>query len=84
MSHYKRTQILQHVQKHGQITKAEAVTLIGSDYYTNADFHVGAVLSRTVDAGLLERIKPGLFKAGRGNVKSKPAVIDAGQKELFV
>ena len=46
----------------GNITKAQAVAALGGNYYSGADNHVGAILSRMVNAGLLERITPGVFR----------------------
>ena len=46
----------------GQITKADAVTLIGGTYYCNGDKHTGDVLSRMVKRKILIRIKPGVFR----------------------
>jgi hypothetical protein len=49
------------IRKSGSITKKEAVALIGHHYYCNAPFHVGNVLSRMVNAGMIRHIKNGLF-----------------------
>jgi predicted transcriptional regulator of viral defense system len=46
----------------GTITLEDATRLVGSDLYCNARKHVGAVLSRMVDRGLIERVKPGVFR----------------------
>ncbi len=69
----------------GTITKAEAVALIGDRYYRHADKYVGDILSRMVDAGMLTRVKPGVFTIGNGKakVKAKPEGGDDGQSSLF-
>lgn len=56
--------LFDYAKSNRQITKQKAVELIGKIYYCNADKHVGDVLSRMVKAGLLKRIKPGLFELG--------------------
>jgi len=76
-------QIIAIVQsKGGEITKAQVVKEIGRDYYYNGEKHVGDRLSRMVNAGLLIRVKPGVFKLGKGT-KSKPATIADEQPTLF-
>lgn len=56
----KQRKIYQFAKANGGITKAQAMGLI-DDHYCNGDKHVGAVLSRMVKAGILERVKPGVF-----------------------
>lgn len=76
----KQIQVFDYVRSNGQITKQQAVELIGKSYYCNADKHVGDVLSRMVKAGLLKRIKPGLFELGdRTNKTAAPE----NQLDLF-
>ena len=65
----------------GEVTKAKVVESIGGNYYCNGDKHVGDRLPRMVKAGMLIRVKPGVFKLGTGK-KSKPATSDAGQLNL--
>lgn len=66
----------------GEATKTQVVKEIGINYYCNGDKHVGQRLSRMVNAGLLIRVKPGVFKIGKGS-KSKPTTIADGQTTLF-
>lgn len=56
--------IIDHIRKHGQITKQEAIPLIDT-YYCNAAFHVGNVLSNMVKRGYIRRIKRGVFELGQ-------------------
>jgi len=49
-------------EKGGEFTKADAVALLGNNYYCSADKHVGDILSRMVNGGILERVKNGVFK----------------------
>lgn len=72
----KQSQILRYCKANGGITKKQAVVLI-DDYYHNADFLVGQILSRMVNAGLLTRVKPGVFIAG-----GQPKKSDANQIKL--
>lgn len=64
-----------------KITKRDAMGLINTHYH-NGEKHVGEVLSRMVNAGLLIRIKPGLFELGKGT-KCLPATVVQNQVNLF-
>ena len=66
----------------GEVTKAQVVESIGGNYYCNGDKHVGDRLSRMVNAGMLIRVKPGVFKLGSGK-KSKHEIVAEGQTTLF-
>ena len=57
-------------QKPKPLTTDDAVELIG-DYYCNARFHTGNILSRMVKAGLIYRIKRGVF--GLPECRPRPA-----------
>jgi len=57
------------VQSKGEATKAE-ISEIADHYYCNGEKHVGDRLSRMVNAGLLERVKPGVFRVGKGKEKA--------------
>lgn len=65
----------------GQITKKEAVELIGGNYYCNAGKHVGYVLTRMIKSGLLERIKIGVYKISSKGKKEQEGE-DANQIKL--
>lgn len=45
-----------------QITKEQAVTLLGDNYFHNAEKYVGEILARMVNSGILTRLKPGIFR----------------------
>jgi predicted transcriptional regulator of viral defense system len=45
----------------GCLTKKQADEEIGAKYYCNAEKHVGDVLSRMVNSGILLRLAPGKF-----------------------
>jgi hypothetical protein len=61
----KQREIRNFAFKNGGITKAQAVELLKGDYYCNAAFHVGNVLSRMVNAGILVRVKRGVFEVAK-------------------
>ncbi len=71
-------------EKGGRATKEDIVAKFHYWHYVNAKKHIGDTLSRMVNAGLLKRIKPGLYEHGTGT-KQKPAVIesDINQVKLF-
>lgn len=77
--------ILQDAQKNGgTITKKQIVKSYGHCYFCNGSKHLGDILSRMVNSGLLIREKPGVFKIGKGK-KTKPAAAAfiENQKTLF-
>ena len=69
-------------QRGGKITKKEIVEMYGHEYFYNGAKHLGGILSRMVNAGLLIREKPGIFSIGKGT-KSPPATIAENQQTLF-
>jgi hypothetical protein len=70
------------LQQHGgEVTKAQVVKAIGGDYYANGAKHVGDRLSRMVNAGILVRVKPGVFTLGTGR---KPAGATEDKNQLFI
>jgi hypothetical protein len=58
----KQSVILSALRHQPEITLAEAVKLIGGNLYCNAEKHVGALLSNMVKRGMIERVKPGVFR----------------------
>jgi len=70
------------IQSKGTATKAEIVALDGGQYYRNADKYIGDRLSRMVNAGMLERVKPGVFRIGSGK-KSVNEPVNENQTTLF-
>ena len=74
--------IINFIQSKGTATKAEIVALDGGQYYCNADKYIGDRLSRMVNAGMLERVKPGVFRIGSGkNPGNDP--VNENQTKLF-
>ena len=69
MTEYQK-KIFKYTLENKQITKIKAVELIGNRYYCNASKHVGDVLSRMVNLGLLKRVKNGLFECGNKTNKN--------------
>jgi predicted transcriptional regulator len=76
----KQAAVLQFVHEHGQITKDQAMRIINT-HYSNGAKHVGDCIGRMVKAGLLIRVKRGVFVRGTGK-KNKPSTIDAGQIKM--
>ena len=58
----KQAEILAALKDADEITLADAVKLIGGNLYCNAEKHVGVTLSGMVKRGMIERIKPGVFR----------------------
>ena len=59
------------LQNGGTATKQQIVKALDS-YYCNGDKHIGDILSRMVNAGLLKRVKNGVFEIGDGKKAKKP------------
>ena len=74
--------IINFIQSKGTATKAEIVAFDGGQHYCNADKYIGDRLSRMVNAGMLERVKPGVFMIGSGK-KSGNEPVDENQTTLF-
>ena len=66
-----------------QITKKQAVDLIGGCYYCNESKHVGDVLSRMVNSGLLKRLKNGHFQISEKKTETVKNIINPNQLELL-
>ena len=45
----------------GECTKAQIVDKVGKRYYCNAENHVGATLGRMIKAGMIKRVKNGVY-----------------------
>jgi len=58
----KQARILAALNESDEITLADAVGLIGGNLYCNAEKHVGVTLSGMVKRGMIERVKPGVFR----------------------
>jgi len=75
----KQKKVLEYARAHdGKITKKEAMDIIDTHYH-NGEKHVGDVLSRMVNAGLLIREKLGHFRIGKGRQVPEPE----NQTKLF-
>ena len=66
----------------GKTTKAEAVILLQSQYYCNAEKYVGDILSRMVRIGLIDRVKNGVFEISK-KTRNNGAEIDPKQLNLL-
>jgi predicted transcriptional regulator of viral defense system len=80
----KQKKILEFASSHEkQITKKQAFELIGGCYYCNASKHVGDVLSRMVNSGLLKRLKNGHFEISEKKTETVKNIINPNQLELL-
>ena len=70
------------VRSKGTATKEEIFSFTGDPYYRNGEKYIGERLSRMVNAGMLKRVKSGVFEIGIGK-KSTPATIAENQQTLF-
>ena len=70
------------VRSKGTATKEEIFAFAGDPYYRNGEKYIGERLSRMVNAGILKRVKPGVFAVCSGK-KSIPATIAENQQTLF-
>ena len=70
-----------------ELSKAEIVKHSGLQYYHNAEKYVGEILGRMVANGLLERVKPGVYRIGIRRAfrkaKAEPVKDDPNQLTLF-
>ncbi len=60
MTSRKQSILLAELAKTGELTLNRAVELVGG-YWNNERQWTGAILSRMVKRGLIERVRPGLF-----------------------
>lgn len=70
------------IRDNGTATKADIVALDGGKYYRHAEKYIGERLSRMVKAGLIERVKPGVFRIGGGK-KQAVEPVNENQTALF-
>ena len=71
-------------QNGGTLTKKQVVDSLDG-YFCNGEKHLGDRLSRMVNAGLLKRVRPGVFEVGSGKKAKQvdPVIIDENQTTLF-
>ena len=74
-------EIYNFVRQKGQATKKE-ITEIADHYYCNGEKHIGDRLSRMVGAGLLIRVKKGVYKPGLSKAH-RPKPVPENQSKLF-
>lgn len=65
----KKTQVIAALSRQNILTLDEAVGLIGYGIYHNERKYVGEYLAKMVKDGLLERVKPGVFKLAQSKDK---------------
>ena len=62
-----QAEILRFVQANGgKATTTQVLEQFGSNYFCNAETHLGAVVGRMVNAGLLVRERRGVYALGSG------------------
>jgi hypothetical protein len=66
-----------------RLRKKQAVDLLGGCYHCNASKHVGDVLSRMVNSGLLKRLKNGHFEVFEKKTETVEKTINPNQLELL-
>ncbi len=79
----KRDDILNHLHKHESATLEELYKISRYSYYCNWQSNFGKVMSTLVKQGLVERIKPGLFKIGKYKKITPKTVTNPDQFSLF-
>jgi predicted transcriptional regulator of viral defense system len=77
----KQLEIQRYLLKVEQATKAEILENVPFGYYHNGMKHLGDILTRMVQNGLLERVKKGVYRNLR-NTKIKET-INPSQTDLF-
>jgi len=78
----KQKMILEFASKNNnQITKIQAVQLIGNCYFVNGSKHTGEVLSRMVKSQLLKRLKNGLYEIQKHQTVKQ--IVNPNQLELL-
>ena len=79
-------EILRLFYKNIEVKKSEIVTAFGGNYYHNPEKYIGERLGRMVKAGILDRVRPGVYVLSKTpKTKSgKPAPTnDENQLTLF-
>jgi len=80
---YQRAIIAEAKRNGGKVTTGQAAALIGESGYKNQKQQAGEILSRMVNAGLLNRGKPGVFTLPIETQKPKSVTKTGEQPELF-
>lgn len=79
----KRDDILNHLRSHESATLEELYANSRYSYYCNWQSNFGKVMSALVKSGLVERIKPGVFKLGTSKKNTPKTVTNPDQPSLF-
>jgi len=80
---YQRAIISEAKRNGGKVTTEQVTALIGGNYFRNERKYVGEALSRMVNAGLLNREKPGVFTLTTEAQKPKSVTKTGEQPTLF-
>jgi predicted transcriptional regulator of viral defense system len=68
--------------KHGTID-FDTVRKLIDDHYQNGAKHCSDAMSRMVKKGIVQRVKPGVFKLGNPKGDGIKEVVDPNQSSLF-
>jgi len=60
--HWKQKEVLDYLSEVDQADLSEIYQNVSFYYYYNAHKHLGAMLSRLIKDGRVERVKPGVFR----------------------
>ncbi len=74
MTTYKQKLIYQFIKSKGEASLQDIASAMPWAYYYNQNKHFGDVLSRMVRIGLIERIKPGVFKLSSRYYNKSPTL----------
>jgi len=67
----------------GHKEKKQIVNKFKSWHYANSNKHIGDILSRMVNRGLIVRVKKGIYGISKEPVSSVSEMIDPKQQSLF-
>lgn len=82
MPSQKQKEILRLFHPGIEITKQTIVRTCGIYYYDNAGKYIGEILSRMVEDGLIDRVRPGVFVLlEKARVKVRAAKVQAAEDD---
>jgi hypothetical protein len=77
-------EIINHLNSVESATLSELYIVSKYNYYANWTKHFGQVMTRLVKGGLVERVKPGVFRIGTSGKKQvRNSEINSNQLGLF-
>ena len=79
----RQQEVLNYLSTVPHATLDEIYRKVSFSYYHNENKHLGALISRMIKNGTVERIKPGLFKFKQFNRKCSRTAEPKNQIKLF-